>query len=41
MPVPVQMPPILREIAGVPIPEIVKQFGTPVFVYDEARIGGI
>ena len=38
MPVPVQMPPILREIAGVPIPEIVKQFGTPVFVYDEARI---
>ncbi|MDO4858288.1 MAG: diaminopimelate decarboxylase [Thermoguttaceae bacterium] len=38
MPVPVQMPPILREIAGVPIPEIVRQFGTPVFVYDEARI---
>lgn len=38
MPVPVKMPPIMTEIAGVKIADLVRDFGTPVFVYDEARI---
>ncbi|MDO4628807.1 MAG: diaminopimelate decarboxylase [Planctomycetia bacterium] len=38
MPVPVKMPPIMTEIAGVKITDLVRDFGTPVFVYDEARI---
>lgn len=27
-----------REIAGVPIPDLAKEFGTPVYVYDAAKI---
>lgn len=27
-----------NEIAGVPVPEIARQFGTPTYVYDEAKI---
>lgn len=38
MPTPIQMPAVMYEIAGVKIADIVKEFGTPVFVYDESRI---
>ena len=38
MPIPPSFPPFLTSIAGVPVPEIVQQYGTPVFVYDEATI---
>ncbi|MDO4570763.1 MAG: diaminopimelate decarboxylase [Planctomycetia bacterium] len=38
MPEPIKMPPYLTNIAGVPIPKIVEELGTPAFVYDEARI---
>ena len=38
MPEPVKMTPIMKEIAGVKIADLVGEFGTPLYVYDEARI---
>jgi diaminopimelate decarboxylase len=34
----VQYPTLLREIAGVPAVELARQFGTPCYVYDAAKI---
>jgi diaminopimelate decarboxylase len=38
MPAPAVLPLEINEIAGQPIPELARQFGTPVYVYDAARI---
>ena len=38
MPTAVDFPLLLSEIAGQPIPELARRFGTPVYVYDATRI---
>lgn len=38
MPAPLQFPLLRREIAGVSVAEIVRQFGSPVYVYDGAKV---
>jgi diaminopimelate decarboxylase len=38
MPTPISRPPVRSEIAGVPVRNLVEQFGTPTFVYDAAVI---
>lgn len=38
MPNPVKTSPLTTEIAGVKIMDVAKEYGTPVFVYDESRI---
>ncbi|MEX2317412.1 MAG: diaminopimelate decarboxylase [Pirellulales bacterium] len=38
MPAATPFPSIVTEIAGQPIPELSRQFGTPVYVYDAAKI---
>ena len=38
MPVPSPPPATLREIAGVSVAEIAREFGTPTYVYDAAKI---